>query len=449
MDVRLLSYLKYVSFLSVALHASYPGLESVSPSDNLWRLAKQIVRNVKQEPLSIQQVMMALYSKNPSAFIHDNINGLMSGERLLMPSYREMLSRTHSDAIDEVARQNDLWKIERIDKTLSSENFDQIMGNNTQSDESDIFYFDKAVWDKAVERAETQFEFFNDQSIAPGSDLSEETIELTELVSETTPVEEAVLDKTLDTIKVDHAFEETMMLTESSLETTPVNEVVQDNRLDAVKADYAPSMVQNSMQTEISHEIELPESSLASFDQVEQSSSDEPMPVDLIEFEVDSYVWVSPTEDQAVTQLALSEPSDQNFFLQGNQQKSSWTRFVTRPIDSLHSQYSSRWNIDLPFYILMACAALFSILYAHAINKGKQIAMPLKKRSGPSALLGQDEDFFRHQVEAGESMLDLARAYVKMGNVIQARQLLNKVMAQNNNELSGEAKRLLAEIKKR
>lgn len=447
--MRLLSYLKYVSFLSVALHAGYPGLESVSPSDNLWRLAKQIVRNVKQEPLSIQQVMMALYSKNPSAFIHNNINGLMSGERLLMPSYREMLSRTHSDATDEVARQNDLWKIERIDKALSSENFDQIMGNYTQNDESDIFYFDKAVWDKAVERAETQFEFFNDQSIAPESDLSEETIELTEFVSEIALVDDSVLDKTLDTIKVDQASEDTIIPTESILEATPVNEVVQDDRLDAVKVDHASSLVQNSTETEIIHEIELPESSLASFDQVEQPSSNEPMPVDLIEFEVDSYVWVSPTESQPDTQLVLSEPSNQNFLLQGDQQKSSWARFVTKPIGSLHSQYSSRWNIDLPFYILMACAALFSILYAHAINKGKQIAMPLKKRTGPSALLGQDEDFFRHQVEAGESMLDLARAYIKMGNVIQARQLLNKVMAQNNNELSGQAKQLLAEIKKR
>lgn len=438
-----------MSILSVALHASYPGLEPVSPSDNLWRLAKQIVRNVKQEPLSIQQVMMALYSKNPSAFIHDNINGLMSGERLSMPSYREMLSRTHSDAINEVAHQNDLWRIQRIDKTLSSENFDQIMGNHTQNDEDDIFYFDKAVWDKALERAETQFEYFNDQSIAPEKDSLEETIELTELIPETFPNKEAVPDKTLDTIKVEHASKETMVLTESIPEVTPVNEVVQDNRLDTIKADYASGIVENNTQTEITHEIELPESSLASFDQVEQSSTDAAMPVDLIEFEVDSYVWVSPTEDQPVTQLALSEPIDQSFFLQGNQQKSSWTRFVIRPIDSLHSQYSSRWNINLPFYIVMACAALFSILYAHAINKGRQTAVPLKKRSGPSALLGQDEDFFRHQVEAGESMLDLARAYIKMGNVIQARQLLNKVMAQNNNELSGQAKQLLAEIKKR
>ena len=64
------------------------------------------------------------------------------------------------------------------------------------------------------------------------------------------------------------------------------------------------------------------------------------------------------------------------------------------------------------------------------------------------AELSSEDDFFLHQVEAGESMLDLARAYIKMENYVQAKKLIHRIIAQNNDALTKQAKELLLEIRK-
>ena len=59
----------------------------LSPSDTLWRVAERVRPD---SSLSLYQVMYALYLKNPTAFLDDNLNHLRPGAVLLLPSLREI-----------------------------------------------------------------------------------------------------------------------------------------------------------------------------------------------------------------------------------------------------------------------------------------------------------------------------------------------------------------------
>ena len=59
----------------------------ISPSDTLWNIAL----NVRLDPsLSVYQVMQSLYLNNPQAFAEDNINYLVEGEIINIPSVETM-----------------------------------------------------------------------------------------------------------------------------------------------------------------------------------------------------------------------------------------------------------------------------------------------------------------------------------------------------------------------
>lgn len=62
-------------------------LGPLAPSDTLWRVAERIR---PQPDISLYQVMYALYLKNPTAFLDNNLNHLRPGAVLLLPTANEM-----------------------------------------------------------------------------------------------------------------------------------------------------------------------------------------------------------------------------------------------------------------------------------------------------------------------------------------------------------------------
>jgi FimV-like protein len=66
--------------------ATQPKTLSVRNGSTLWRLAKR----VQPKDLTIEQVMMALYDENPSAFEYNNVNALEKGKILNVPSVARM-----------------------------------------------------------------------------------------------------------------------------------------------------------------------------------------------------------------------------------------------------------------------------------------------------------------------------------------------------------------------
>ena len=63
-----------------------PKTLTVRNGSTLWRLAKR----VQPKNLTIEQVMMALYDENPSAFEYNNVNALEKGKTLNVPTVARM-----------------------------------------------------------------------------------------------------------------------------------------------------------------------------------------------------------------------------------------------------------------------------------------------------------------------------------------------------------------------
>jgi pilus assembly protein FimV len=76
----------------------------VTKSDTLWQIASSIA-----EPgISVEQTMLAIVSANPAAFLDGNVNGLMSGYVLELPG-GENISVDLPGALDAVSKQNAAW----------------------------------------------------------------------------------------------------------------------------------------------------------------------------------------------------------------------------------------------------------------------------------------------------------------------------------------------------
>lgn len=73
------------------------------PSDTLWGIALQVRPDSSYTP---QQVMLALQDLNPDAFMDGNINRLMRGQVLRVPTEEQIASRSANQAYQEVTAQN-------------------------------------------------------------------------------------------------------------------------------------------------------------------------------------------------------------------------------------------------------------------------------------------------------------------------------------------------------
>ena len=89
--------------------------------DTLWSLARELRPDTS---VSIQQMMLALLRTNPDAFSYGNINWLKKGEVLWMPNDFELQAISTSEVFAEVLSQNNFWREARgyssVERTASA-----------------------------------------------------------------------------------------------------------------------------------------------------------------------------------------------------------------------------------------------------------------------------------------------------------------------------------------
>jgi pilus assembly protein FimV len=83
-----------------------PSYGPVSANDTLWSLANSLRPS---KSLSIQQTMLAILRTNPNAFSTQNVNSLMAGAVLRVPTSEEIEALTAEEALAEVKRQYVQW----------------------------------------------------------------------------------------------------------------------------------------------------------------------------------------------------------------------------------------------------------------------------------------------------------------------------------------------------
>ncbi len=88
---------------------SYGGQIVTRRNDTLWNVAER----ARDAGVSVEQMMVALYEKNPHAFYQQNVNALSAGKRLQIPEKSAVQQTSQQEALAEFDRQNDAWKNNR------------------------------------------------------------------------------------------------------------------------------------------------------------------------------------------------------------------------------------------------------------------------------------------------------------------------------------------------
>jgi pilus assembly protein FimV len=78
-------------------------------NDTLWNVAER----ARGAGVSVEQMMIALYEKNPHAFFQQNVNALSAGKILKIPDKDAVQQSSRQEALAEFGRQNDAWNNNR------------------------------------------------------------------------------------------------------------------------------------------------------------------------------------------------------------------------------------------------------------------------------------------------------------------------------------------------
>ena len=90
-------------------NGSYGGQIVTRRNDTLWNVAER----ARDAGVSVEQMMIALYEKNPQAFYQQNVNALSAGRRLQIPDKSVVQQVSRQEALAEFGRQNDAWNNNR------------------------------------------------------------------------------------------------------------------------------------------------------------------------------------------------------------------------------------------------------------------------------------------------------------------------------------------------
>lgn len=88
---------------------SYGGQVVARRNDTLWNVAER----ARGAGVSVEQMMMALYEKNPHAFFQQNVNALSAGKTLKIPEKDVVQQISRQEALAEFNKHNDAWNNSR------------------------------------------------------------------------------------------------------------------------------------------------------------------------------------------------------------------------------------------------------------------------------------------------------------------------------------------------
>jgi pilus assembly protein FimV len=107
----------------------------VQASDTMWRIA---LNNRPVNSISVQQMLIAIQSLNPDAFIDGNVNLVREGTVLRMPSEQEIRQISTRSAIAEVAEQNREWRAKLEARGIALPSRPQLDGTATGGRTADV-----------------------------------------------------------------------------------------------------------------------------------------------------------------------------------------------------------------------------------------------------------------------------------------------------------------------
>ena len=151
----------------------------VASGETLWEIAKDWSRG---SGMDLNKVMIAIQRENPNAFLRGNINLLKRGAILRMPRAEDVRNMSTAAAISEVSAQTEEFRGSKPSETVASPSTPLLAG------ETDSFAEPEPVQPPPAP-AETPVAEVEEELVEPEEDLAAPEADIAEAVSEETPGE--------------------------------------------------------------------------------------------------------------------------------------------------------------------------------------------------------------------------------------------------------------------
>ena len=411
----------------------------VKEKDTLWSIAEKFRPN---RSISVQQMMLAIQRKNVNSFLENNINLLRAGTFLRIPSVVEIGLESREDALSEVRLQIDryqtTWKAPT--KTIAEFEPTSIVGSELKlrsPDKKENLSDGSVVSDRLALQEEKLIEAVKQLEMANES-IGELNSRIERLSSELDILSEALSgkDKEIDALRRElrRKDKETIDLGKL-LEITRTIHPSLDDPLWALGAAFGLifciTVLGVLLRRSGSGNKETSNTALDKSDLVSSESKfNESVPGEKIESEPMGKTVDGMFVDD-VSEVRIKETSDK---VRENDLVSSVSESVeTKGIEEeVGSQASDE---DRP-----SQANEEKVLVSDNLEDGS------KERSSETEETEETEEDGEDAIDSTDSKLDLARAYIEMGDTDGARALLAEIVSIGSHAQKIEAKELLLRI---
>jgi FimV-like protein len=436
-------------------------------NDHLWYIAQQVRPS---RDVSKQQTMVAILKANPDAFISNNVNGLRAGYHLKIPNAADIKAIPPVSALIQISAQNTAW-MNRVDfdapttrngakappfgtlrHSRQATGLQVHQSFTPPADPGEVI----ASSDNPSMKASTGSSI---TSLEPSSDVSAESQSplssylqgrqhvmsdflptgslnnpLTDFIQATLASNDlSARVKPLITLNTPIIQALTSALQSNSSATSHPDLMAHASASSSgfITAQTAETLIKNGIATHINNLSQKLDDFLIKFNQLDQYAKQR---LDVIE---DEHVAMK-------NQIASLDKQMQ-------QLRENYLQYST-PV--VHRSAFSEYGIWIMGSSVLACLLVLISTLSRRRRAPEPEPMRVTPRDAAKALLSEaidieiieDEYDYLGSREGISAKLDLARAYVDMGDTSQASQVLNEVIAHGNDEQRYTARKILADI---
>ncbi|MBX9586874.1 MAG: hypothetical protein K2X50_06410 [Gammaproteobacteria bacterium] len=416
--------------------------------DHLWYIAQKTRPN---RDISKQQMMIALLKANPEAFADNNVNGLRAGQHLRIPTLEVIKAISPVTALLQISAQNLKWlnKIDFEQPTRADGSKAPPFGTIKHARDPESIQIHQTFSNPTTETAQAQ----NTTTLESNSVTVTQPIVSKEI---SLPPQQRLLNELVPSISLNDPFTDILQaaLPSNNL-STPFKPIISFNvpiiqaltsALQArqetktaispngiITAITAETLIKNGIATHISNLTQQVDNFIIRFNDLDKYTRER---LDIIE---DEHVAMK-------NQIASLDK-------QLKQLKENYLQYST-PV--FHHSAFSDYGIWIMGSSVLACllVLIFTVSRkrrSHDDVTKKISATITKKKSLPEEEVEiveviEDEYDYLGSQEGVAAKLDLARAYIDMGDSSQAAHVLNEVITHGNEEQRYKARKILADI---
>lgn len=366
-------------------------------NEHLYRIAMAVRPSAG---LTIQQTMIAILRANPYAFRGGNINALKAGYRLRIPSFREIQSIPLQNAFLSVRRQNLAWQHGAIGESYTRHknvhHQNEVLHGSNQS-RPEVLATSKNVSNHKTSTSLAEL-VKNKKAIVGTTNSS--TTDSTQIVAPTPNTTTSIATSSQNTQTDAH-----------SNSTTPANAIqITQEQMDKIN-------------TFIKETNTFKESTTSRLNNLDNQYKNINTQLDKLEQEFRSLTY-------HVIKMINQNPAN------------SWHAYLTQ-LQTGFNKYGLNLLIGLAIFTMLLILSLR--LKRHKARSRLAESLVGSGNSGDS--IGKKDEYdFMGSREAIPTKLDLARAYIDMGDYQNAKDALNEVVQLGNLQQKKEAHDLLAKI---